>query len=276
MHLLQKLRVLNMGKNQLDGSIPPSIGNLSLLSHLDVNTNNLTGEIPEAMGRLDHIQHLQLSINSLKGIVPMQLYNRSTLVFFAFAKNDLYGEIPSDIGFRLPNLRVFHNCFNKFSGPIPPSLHNVTKIESIRMSNNLFTGSVPPGLNRLHSLVMYNIGFNHISDTTSIITGLTNCTNLQFIALDENLIEGWLSDSFGNLSSSLEKLYLGGNRINGQIPLSIGSLTSLTLLNMSYNQLSGSIPSEIGRLSQLTVLGLAGNKLSGLLPAEIGHLTQLT
>ena len=76
------------------------------------------------------------------------------LVFFAFAKNDLYGEIPSDIGFRLPNLRVFRNCFNKFSGPIPPSLHNVTKIESIRMSNNLFTGSVPPGLNRLHSLVM--------------------------------------------------------------------------------------------------------------------------
>jgi len=70
MHLVQKLRVLNMGKNQLDGSIPQSIGNLSLLSHLDVNTNNLTGEIPEAMSRLDHIQHLQLSINSLKGIVP--------------------------------------------------------------------------------------------------------------------------------------------------------------------------------------------------------------
>jgi len=71
MHLLQKLRVLNMGKNQLDGSIPPSIGNLSLLSHLDVNTNNLTGEIPEAMGRLDHIQHLQLSITV--GVVPNSL-----------------------------------------------------------------------------------------------------------------------------------------------------------------------------------------------------------
>ncbi|XP_066393582.1 putative receptor-like protein kinase At3g47110 [Miscanthus floridulus] len=275
-HLLRKLRILNMGKNQLDGSIPSSIGNLSLLSNIDVNTNNLTGKIPEAMGGLDHIQHLQLSINNLKGMVPVQLYNRSMLVFFAFAKNDLHGEIPSDIGFRLPNLSVFHTCFNKFSGPIPPSLHNVTKIESIRMSNNLFTGSVPPGLNRLHNLVMYNIGFNHISDTTAIITDLTNCTNLQLIALDENLIEGSLPASFGNLSSSLVKLYLGGNRINGRIPPAVGSLTSLTLLNMSYNQLSGSIPSEIGRLSQLTALGLAGNKLSGLLPAEIGHLTALT
>ena len=135
------------------------------------------------------------------------------LVLFAFAKNDLHGEIPSDIGLRLPNLIVFHTCFNKFSGPMPPSLHNVTKIKSIRMSNNQFTSSMPLGLNRLHNLVMYNIGFNHISDTTAIIKDLTNCTNLQFIALDENLIEGWLPDSFGNLSSSLEKLYLGGNRI---------------------------------------------------------------
>ncbi|OEL35701.1 putative LRR receptor-like serine/threonine-protein kinase [Dichanthelium oligosanthes] len=275
-HRLQRIQKLLIGKNQLNGSIPPSIGNLSRLSTLDVNTNNLTGKIPEVLGRLNYIQHLELSINNLKGLVPLQLYNLSTLAFFAFAKNDLSGEIPSDIGFRLPNLRVFHICFNKFSGPIPSSLHNITKIESIRMSNNLLTSSVPPGLNGLHNLTMYNIGFNHIHDTTRIITDLTNCTKLQFIALDENLIEGPFPDSVGNLSSSLIKLYLGGNRINGQISPSIGSLTSLTLLNISYNNLSGSIPSEIGHLSELTVLGLSGNKLSGSLPVEIGRLTALT
>ncbi|OEL15433.1 putative LRR receptor-like serine/threonine-protein kinase [Dichanthelium oligosanthes] len=275
-HLLQKLRVLKIGKNQIDGSIPPSIGNLSLLNTLDVNTNKLTGNIPEELGRLNHMQYLQLSINNLKGIVPLPLYNLSALSFFAFASNDLYGQLPSDIGFRLPNLRVFHICFNKVHGPIPPSLHNVTKIESIRMSHNLLSSSVPPGLSRLHTLVMYNIGFNKISDTTSIITDLTNCSKLQFIALDENLIEGTFPDSVGNLSSSLEKLYLGGNRISGQIPPSIGRLISLTLLNISYNQLSGSIPSEIVHLKQLTMLGLSGNKLSGPLPVEIGHLTALT
>ncbi|RCV37831.1 hypothetical protein SETIT_8G093700v2 [Setaria italica] len=275
-HLLQRIRKLFIGKNKLDGSIPPSLGNLSLLNTLDVNTNNLTGTIPEVLGRLNYIQYLQLSINNLKGFVPLPLYNLSTLAFFAFAKNDLSGEIPTDIGFRLPNLRVFHICINKFSGPIPSSLHNVTNIQSIRMSNNLLTGSVPPGLNGLHNLTMYNIGFNHISDTTRIITDLTNCSKLQLIALDENLIEGSFPDSVGNLSSSLIKLYLGGNRINGQIPPSIRSLTSLTLLNVSYNQLSGSIPSEIGHLSELTVLGLAVNKLSGLIPVEIGRLTALT
>ncbi|CAL4988631.1 unnamed protein product [Urochloa decumbens] len=269
-HLLQRIRKLFIGKNNLDGSIPTSIGNLSLLNTLDVNTNNLTGKIPEVLGRLKYIQYIQLSLNNLKGFVPLSLYNLSTLAFFAFAKNDLSGEIPTDIGFRLPNLRVFHICFNKFSGPIPSSLHNITEIESIRMSNNLLTGSVPPGLNGLHNLTLYNIGFNHISDTTNIIKDLTNCTKLQLIALDENLIEGSVPESVGNLSETQ------GRGINGQIPSSIGRLTSLTLLNISYNQLSGSIPSEIGHLSELTVLGLAENKLSGPLPVEIGSLTALT
>ncbi|KAJ1288816.1 hypothetical protein BS78_02G117200 [Paspalum vaginatum] len=275
-HLLYKLQVLNIAKNQLDGSIPPSIGNLSLLRTIDLHTNNLTGTIPEALGRLNYIQYLELSLNNLRGIVPLQLYNSSTLAFFAIANNDLYGQIPSDIGFRLPNLRDFHNCVNMFSGQIPPSLHNLTNIKSIRMSHNLLTGSVPPGLNRLHNLVMYNIGFNHISDTTTIISDLTNCTKLQLIALDENHIEGSIPNSLGNLSSSLVKLYLGRNSISGQIPPSIGSLTLLTLLNISYNELSGSIPPEIGGLNELTVLELTGNKLSGPLPMEIGNLTELT
>ncbi|KAL6861457.1 hypothetical protein ACP4OV_017157 [Aristida adscensionis] len=275
-HLLQKLQVLKMGKNRLSGSIPPSIGNLSLLITLDVNTNSLTGKIPEELGHLNHIQYLQLSVNNLKGVVPQPIYNLSMLSFLAFASNGLNGEIPGEIGFQLPNLRVFHNCFNKFSGPIPSSLHNVTKIESIRMSNNLFTGSVPPGLSRLYDLVTYNMGFNQIYDTTSILIDLMNCTKLQYIHLDENIIEGSLPDSIGNLSGSLKTLYLGNNRISGQIPPSIGRLTSLTLLNVSHNQISGIIPEEIGQLKLLTRLGLNRNKLSGSIPMGMGNLSILT
>uniref|UniRef100_J3MDT5 Receptor kinase-like protein Xa21 n=1 Tax=Oryza brachyantha TaxID=4533 RepID=J3MDT5_ORYBR len=276
LNLLQKLRVLKIARNQLNGSVPPSIGNLSLLSTLDLSTNNLTGTIPYELGHLRQLEYLQLSINNLTGTIPETLYNLSSLSFFAIAKNDLHGKIPSDVGFRLPRLLVFHNCFNRFTGPIPPSLHNVTDIQSIRMSNNHFSGSVPPGLSALRNLVMYNIGFNQIVDNTSILVDLMNCTKLEFIAFDENLIEGILPDSIGNLSSSLTKLYVGGNEISGYIPASIGRLSALTLLNMSYNQLSGGIPLEVGLLKELTMLGLAGNKLSGVIPAEIGDLVKLT
>uniref|UniRef100_A0A0E0LBB0 Receptor kinase-like protein Xa21 n=1 Tax=Oryza punctata TaxID=4537 RepID=A0A0E0LBB0_ORYPU len=275
-NLFQKLRVLKIAGNQLSGSVPRSIGNLSLLSTLDLSTNNLTGTIPYEFGSLRQLEYLQLSINNLKGTVPEPLYNLSSLSFFAIANNDLHGKIPSDVGFRLPRLLVFHICINRFTGPIPPSLHNVTNIQSIRMSHNHFSSSVPPGLSGLLNLVLYNIGFNQIVGNTSILVDLMNCTKLQLIAFDENLIDGILPDSIGNLSSSLTRLYVGGNRISGYIPASIGHLSALTLLNMSYNQLSGGIPPEVGLLKELTMLGLARNKLSGIIPAEIGDLAQLT
>jgi Leucine-rich repeat (LRR) protein len=139
---MHKHGVLKIGADQLHGSIPPCIGNLSRLKTLDVHTNNLIGKIPKELGRLNNIQHIQLSINNLKGIFPGPLYNLSALSFFAFAVNDQHGQIPSDIGSRLPNLRLFHICINKFNSAILPSLHNLPKIESIRMSHNFLSGSL--------------------------------------------------------------------------------------------------------------------------------------
>ncbi|KAL6195529.1 hypothetical protein ACLB2K_031148 [Fragaria x ananassa] len=59
---------------------------------------------------------------------------------------------------------------------------------------------------------------------------------------------------------------MGGNRISGNIPASVGRLTSLTLLNVSYSSISGEIPTEIGQLENLQELSIAGNDLSGHIP----------
>jgi hypothetical protein len=65
-------------------------------------------------------------------------------------------------------------------------------------------------------------------------------------------------------------VYLGGNKISGQIPL----------LNMSHNltvsSISGSISPDIGQLTELTKLLLNWNELSGPITIEIGNLTSLT
>jgi hypothetical protein len=58
------------------------------------------------------------------------------------------------------------------------------------MSHNFLSSSVPPGLSRLGNLVLYNIGFNQIADNASILVELTNCTKLQLVVLEENLIDG--------------------------------------------------------------------------------------
>ncbi|KAJ4800339.1 Receptor-like protein kinase [Rhynchospora pubera] len=273
---LSKLEILNFAHNQLTGPIPRSIGNLSSLVTLNLGTNTLHGMIPDELGKLHKLEQLQLTLNNLTGTVPSSIYNLSALVNFNLASNELYGELPSNIGFLLPNLLIFHVCINSFTGEIPPSLHNITKVQSLRMSHNYLVGSVPPGLDKLHDLTMYNIGYNQLVGTLDFITSLTNSRNLTFLAADSNLFHGSIPPSIGNLSSTLSKIYLGGNQISGTIPNSVGQLRSLTLLSIGNNMISGEIPREISHLEQILELDLAKNNLTGKIPDALGNLSRIT
>ena len=66
-----------------------------------------------------------------------------------------------------------------------------------------------------------------------------------------------------------------GQRLRGQIPAELGSLLTLTSLDLSDNELSGEIPAELGNLPNLTSLDLSDNELSGEIPAELGNLPNL-
>ena len=102
---------------------------------------------------------------------------------------------------------------------------------------------------------------------------LGNLTNLWFLSLGENPMDGPIPPELGNLTN-LRILGLVDAHLHGNIPVELGNLTNLTVLFLSTNELTGTIPSQLGSLTNLERLFLAGNDLEGCVPAGLMHVPE--
>ncbi|RZR78784.1 hypothetical protein BHM03_00004305 [Ensete ventricosum] len=102
-------------------------------------------------------------------------------------------------------------------------------------------------------------------------SGLPSLTGLN---LTFNRLSGQIPPTIATLSE-LISFDVQGNDITGTIPAGISSLTKLRSLNLSGNKISGSIPLSLGNMTNLEFLNLSGNGFSGSIPEEIGDLPNL-
>ena len=254
---------LNLGSNNnLNGTMPASLGNLTRLRHLSLNQNQLSGTIPD-LGSLTSLRHLYLYDNQLSGTIP-NLDSLTSLRQLYLNQNQLSGTIP-DLGSltRLTHLSLYNN---QLSGTIP-NLDSLTSLTQLYLNRNQLSGTIP-NLGSLTSLTHLYLYDNQLSGTIPDLGSLTSLTRLY-------LYDNQLSGTIPNLDSltSLRHLYLGANQLSGTIP-DLGSLTSLRHLYLYDNQLSGTIPS-LSSLTSLTHLYLYNNQLSGTIP-NLDSLTSLT
>ncbi|PQM34531.1 putative LRR receptor-like serine/threonine-protein kinase [Prunus yedoensis var. nudiflora] len=209
---LMSLNHLWLTINNLTGTIPNWIGNFSSLKSLFLGQNNFQGSIPNELGRLTGLEWLGLDSNNLSGMVPSSIYNISSMYVFSVFDNQLHGELPPNIGIHLPNLQEFYGGANKFTGTIPTSLSNSSRLRMLDLRQNGLIGTLPAAtLGRLQRLVRISFSYNRLESgktgNLNFLSFLANCTSLRLLALNNNHFEGELPRSIGNLSTQLKYLF---------------------------------------------------------------------
>ena len=233
--------------NNLVGTIPSALGNLTALTSLNLVDNELRSTIPSEMANLTALTSLRLGENDLSGTIPSNLANLTALTSLRLEDNDLSGTIPSTLA-NLTSLEHIDLSQNNLSGTIPGWLGNLTGLTTLHLYKNQFTGTIPPELGKLIAL--------------------------EELLLRKNQLRGTIPSELGNLTNAIY-LNLGSNQLSGAIPSILGNLTKMTSLSLEVNQLSGAIPSELGNLNALLWLKINDNKLSGTIPSNLGNITNI-
>jgi Leucine-rich repeat (LRR) protein len=268
---LTYLRYLYLQYNSIGGSIPTTLGNLANLLRLNLEKNQLSGSIPSSLGNLVNLQDLTLTYNLLTGSIPIELGNMTHLEYLIAYYNDLSGSIPAALG-NLANLKGLSIGYNKLTGSIPEELGNLLNLRILYLEHNQLSGSIPGALGG--AINLENIRFYSNELTGPIPSGLSTLTSLQQFDVNTNQLNGTIPTWFGSLPN-LKVLYIQSNQFSGSIPVELGSVTGLEALNLSSNQLEGSIPAQLGNLVNLQTLQLQGNKLTGSIPASLVNLTNI-
>lgn len=241
--------------NNIKGTIPNSIGNLSALSFFYLNNNKIEGGIPTNLGSVTSLREVHLEYNKLTGEIPISLRNLGHVDELILAYNQLTGSIPGELGDLQVQKLELNN--NQLSGTIPARLRIIRNLTILKLNNNQLTGEIPSGL---APVICYLFDLSSNKLTGSIPSDLGSNSTLAHVNFSNNALTGQIP-SLSEMSA-LQSLQLDSNQLTGSIPSSFNNLKRLVHLNLMNNQLSGSIPNELCSLPDLQVLQLSNNQFT--------------
>ncbi|PRP80594.1 hypothetical protein PROFUN_12356 [Planoprotostelium fungivorum] len=190
------------------------------------------------------------------------------IISIALSNNSLTGTIPPSIA-NLTTLQSINLSRNQLTGYIPP-LNNLVNIISIALSNNSLTGTIAPSIANLTTLQSINLSRNQL---TGNIPRLNNLVNVKSIDLSYNTLQSPSLQVFEGCKS-LQNLSLQYNRLTVQDISGISWMSTLIRLDLSSNFFYGTLPSFNG--TNLQLLNLSNNYIRGDIPLSLFQLSSLT
>ncbi|CAB78433.1 putative disease resistance protein [Arabidopsis thaliana] len=231
---------------------PTFLQNQTSLEYLDISANQiegqLSGQLPKSLIKCTDLEFLNVEDNRINDKFPFWLRSLSNLQILVLRSNEFYGPIfsPGD-SLSFPKLRIFDISENRFTGVLPSD---------------------------------YFVGWSAMLSVVSIYDSTRGYAVLGAIreAYHKSVVltnKGLNMELVGSGFTIYKTIDVSGNRLEGDIPESIGILKELIVLNMSNNAFTGHIPPSLSNLSNLQSLDLSQNRLSGSIPGELGELTFL-
>ncbi|KAI0499542.1 hypothetical protein KFK09_017746 [Dendrobium nobile] len=254
------------------------------INFISLSNNNLWGSIPQWIGNLSMLLSLHLSNNNFQGEIPF-LKNCSKLITLDLGQNKLTGNIPIWIGKRLSSLKILCLRSNSFHGSIPFELFKLKGLQILDLAYNFLSGPLPKSLKLLDAMATKNKRLQpwiHLDGFRFPFTDHSIFNKHVPISLEITLPDSLMIDVKGiereytNIVLSLVKtIDFSCNNRNGEVPIELTSLVGLISLNLSRNQFIGPIPINIGFMQSLECLDLSMNYFSGEIPHSIVNLNGL-
>lgn len=244
---LTHIESFDVDKNDVHGTLPSRLSQWTNLAYLDVSNCNLSGSIPGAYSSWGKLRKVQLHHNQLSGTLPASLRRWASVWHIDLGYNRLTGTLPAEYSALAPTLLELYVEYNFFHGTIPPSYAQWNKLVTFHaQSANALTGPFPEDIFR-------------------------NWTEIQSINLNQNEFYGTLPNNF--FPKHILRLYLVANAFSGTLPASWSRMgLTLTDFAVASNLLEGTLPDAFSMMTSLSRLLIHNNRFTGTLPASWGEL----
>lgn len=138
-----KVYAVALARNNLKGSLPKSIGDLSEVNSLSLYGNPISGMLPSEIFRLNQVELYDCQLEAIE--VPESVeYIRSSVI--DLSNNKISGDLPEAFAYA-KNLRSLRLYDNQFTGTIPASYTNlISQSKSVFVHGNRLSGRIPDEL----------------------------------------------------------------------------------------------------------------------------------
>ncbi|XP_038698972.1 receptor-like protein 15 [Tripterygium wilfordii] len=275
---LKNLEELDLSDNELEGTLPLCLGNLSSIRILDISHNQFTGNIGSTpIPNLKSIEFLCLKYNHFQVSLKLFANHSSLKAFLVDNGNKFIDEAAFQSWtpkFQLEALSVSNFIMKNSNSNFLNFLYHQFELRYLHLSRGTFGGAFPNWLfeNNTRLEIIYLVDNSFVGPFQ--LPSHPN-PNMSVIDLSHNKLRGHIPSNISLIFPNLRSLNLSKNYFQGTLPASLGELKFLAFLDLSNNQFSGELEEHQFAKAWMRLLKLSNNNLTGRIPT-IFHLSMLS